>query len=57
MVLKKERALIKLFTVCHAELTSIPFVFKVMNPKKIPDTNTSISPMLLYPCVTVKIIA
>lgn len=47
-------ALIKLFTVCHAELTSIPFVFKVKIPKMSPDTNTSINPKLLYPCVSVK---
>ena len=39
----------KLFAVCMAELTSIPFVFHVKNPKIMPETNISMSPKLLYP--------
>ena len=39
----------KLFAVCMAELTSIPFVFQVKNPKTMPETNISTSPKELYP--------
>lgn len=47
----------KLFAVCMAELTSIPFVFHVKNPKIRPETNTSTSPKLLYPWDTENIMA
>ena len=39
----------KLFAVCIAELTSIPFVFHAINPKIQPEIKISIRPILLYP--------
>ena len=47
----------KLFAVCMAELTSIPFVFQAKNPQIRPETSISMNPALLYPWTIANIMA